>query len=92
MKNLTPREEIVLNKQQQRKRPTKAASLFKPGDRTITLQGTTHDITGGYWQCNKCKAMAGDQNALSTLCLEGTCARPNTQTAAKGEHKRTNIE
>ena len=56
---------------------------FKPGTRAVTLQGNTHNIEGGYWECKNCGAKAGNKNALSSLCIEGNCINPNTQKAER---------
>ena len=67
--------------------------IFKPGNRAVFLQGQSHNVTGGYLECQQCGRTANNKNAFSSLCLEGNCNSSNKgkcdkheQYKAEGEH------
>ena len=70
--------------------------IFKPGNRTVTLQGVTHSVTGGYWECQKCGTSASNKDAISTLSREGRCYNPDvgkaTRTNKTNQKKNMSIE
>ena len=58
----------------------------------MSLQGITHSVTGGYWECQKCGTSASNKDAFSSLCLEGNCSNLNKGRKDKHEQNKPKEE